>query len=76
MVKEMARKHTEQAIVVLATVMNDETAKPGERVAAANALLDRGYGKPAQAIVGEEDAPPIVTNLRVELIKPVVDPAS
>jgi hypothetical protein len=30
--------------------MHDEKAPPAARVAAANALLDRGYGKPTQPI--------------------------
>ena len=30
--------------------MNDEKAPSAARVAAANALLDRGYGKPTQPI--------------------------
>lgn len=59
----LARQHTEAAINTLVEVMSerprfdDETgellggAKPGERVAAAKELLDRGYGKPTQAII-------------------------
>lgn len=46
---ELAREHTTVALNVLVDV-----AKKGEsesaRVAAANALLDRGYGKPRQAV--------------------------
>ena len=30
--------------------MDDQKAPPAARVAAANALLDRGYGKPTQPI--------------------------
>ena len=46
---ELARQHTAEALGVLVNV-----AKNGEsesaRVAAANAILDRGYGKPRQAV--------------------------
>ena len=67
-IKALARLHTEQAIGTLAMVMNDENAKPGERVAAANALLDRGYGKPAQTIGGDPEGAPVA--MSVTWIKP------
>ena len=34
----------------LVAVMADETAPPASRVSAAVAILDRGYGKPPQAV--------------------------
>ena len=43
------RKITE-AINTLAAIMDDTKAPPAARVAAANSLLDRGYGKPTQPI--------------------------
>jgi hypothetical protein len=49
-VQELARERSPEAINILATVMRDEKAPPAARVAAANALLDRGYGKPTQPI--------------------------
>jgi hypothetical protein len=45
-VREVAREHTAAAIQTLVNVMNDLTASPSARVSAANAILDRGYGKP------------------------------
>jgi hypothetical protein len=45
-VKEAAREHTEAAIETLVAVMNNEEATAAARVAAANAILDRGWGKP------------------------------
>ena len=47
----LAREHTEQAIDVLAEVMADPFAENRERITAANSLLDRGHGKPNQAII-------------------------
>jgi cellobiose-specific phosphotransferase system component IIA len=47
----LAREHTEQAIDVLAEVMADPFAENRERINAANSLLDRGHGKPNQAII-------------------------
>ena len=49
-VQELARERSPEAINILANVMRDEKAPPAARVAAANALLDRGYGKPTQPI--------------------------
>jgi hypothetical protein len=49
-VQELARHQSPQAINTLAEIMGDEKAAPAARVAAANALLDRGYGKPTQLV--------------------------
>ena len=49
-VQELARQKSPEAITTLASIMHDEKAPPAARVAAANALLDRGYGKPTQPI--------------------------
>ncbi len=43
---ELARAYTEEAIATLVEVMR--TGELADRVRAATALLDRGYGKPAQ----------------------------
>jgi hypothetical protein len=43
-----ARKHTIEALDVLVQIMLNEKAPPNARVAAANTLLDRAYGRPAQ----------------------------
>ena len=57
-VKKLARDHGESAINKLVELLG--CGVPGTELAAANALLDRGYGKPAQAIIGGgEDDPPI-----------------
>ena len=49
-VQELAREKSPEAITTLANIMHDEKAPSAARVAAANALLDRGYGKPTQPI--------------------------
>ena len=45
-IQELARHHTIEALDVLVQIMLNERAPPNARVAAANALLDRAYGKP------------------------------
>jgi hypothetical protein len=46
----LARQQSPEAINTLVSIMQNEKAPPAARVAAANLLLDRGYGKPAQPI--------------------------
>ncbi len=47
----MAREHTERAVETITGVMNDPFAEDRDRLAAANAILDRGHGKPLTAII-------------------------
>lgn len=47
--EELARGHTETALAVLVQVAQSSESDAA-RVAAANALLDRGYGKPRQGV--------------------------
>jgi|SRR6266576_352471 hypothetical protein len=49
-VRELARAHTASAMKALVQIVEDEGAPPAARVAAANSLLDRGYGKPEAKI--------------------------
>ena len=65
-IKSLARAHTEPAINTLAGIMNQKKAPPAARAAAANSLLDRGWGKPPQAlqIKGDPDNP-VIFNLRL-----------
>lgn len=42
----LARPHSEAALSTLASIMMQDDAPPTVRVAAANAILERGYGKP------------------------------
>src|SRR5215813_13923520 len=47
-VQELARQYTEEAINTLAEIMNNDDAAAPARIAAAEALLNRGWGKPIQ----------------------------
>jgi len=49
-VQEAARAHTLTAVETLAVICADGTAPPAARVAAANAILDRGWGRPTQSV--------------------------
>jgi hypothetical protein len=65
--RSLARAHTEMGIKVLAGIASAENAPPAARVAAVNALLDRGWGKAIQPHTGEESG-----DIRV-VIRQIVD---
>jgi len=66
-IRSLARSHTETAIRTLAGIMRQPKAPASARVAAAEALLDRGWGKPKQdmTIAGDPENP---LNNRHEII--------
>jgi hypothetical protein len=45
-VRELARAQTTSALRALVEIIEDQKAPAAARIAAANSLLDRGYGKP------------------------------
>ena len=49
-IREVARAHTASAMNALVQIVENNNARPAARVAAANSLLDRGYGKPEAKI--------------------------
>lgn len=49
-IAERAKTHGDAALRTLAEIMTDPEAPHSSRVSAANALLDRGFGKPVQAV--------------------------
>src|SRR6202000_3173538 len=55
-IRSLARSHTRTALNVLVAVMRNTKATPPSRVAAASAILDRGWGKPTQSLSNDESA--------------------
>lgn len=55
-IREIARQHGAAAVERLAYLMTRAESEQAQ-VAACKELLDRAYGKPAQAIVGDDEAP-------------------
>jgi hypothetical protein len=49
-IRSLARSHTRTALNVLVGIMRSKDATAAARVSAANAILDRGWGKAPQAI--------------------------
>ena len=54
-IRSLARSHTRTALNVLVGVMRSKDATAAARVSAANAILDRGWGKAPQAIENGEN---------------------
>ena len=63
-IRSLARAHTGTAINVLVGIMRQKKAPPAARVSAANALLDRGWGKPAQPQTGDGGEGPMTLIIR------------
>lgn len=63
-VRELARGLGPDAIRGLAKIAKDSKAPPAARVAAWNALLDRGFGKAPQALTGEDGQGPVELAVR------------
>jgi hypothetical protein len=67
-VKALAREHAEEAISRLADWVRSDNPKAS--VSAAIALLDRGFGKPAQSIGGDPDGVAIAIKGVIDLVRP------
>ena len=62
--RSLARGHTELCIKVLAGIVSQEAVPPAARVSAAGILLDRGWGRPAQPMTGEDGGGEIQITIR------------
>jgi hypothetical protein len=70
-IRSVARSHTRTAINVLVGVMRAKDATPAARVSAANAILDRGWGKVALPLQsGEDDALKLVHRIERVIVHP------
>jgi len=56
-IRSLARAHTRTAINVLVGIMRSKDSTAAARVTAANAILDRGWGKPPQSLENGDDGP-------------------
>lgn len=57
--REAARKLTPLALATLERIASDVAAPEAAQVSAAQALLDRGWGKPTQPIDGDGEGGPV-----------------
>jgi hypothetical protein len=69
---DACRAHTDAAVAVLVAALSDDNVK--NQLTAAQALLDRGYGRPAQSVdLGSDPERPLLLQ---EVIRRIVDPAN
>ena len=47
----IAREHTEEAVAVVAAIMNSPECEPKDRLRAADMLLERGHGRPVSTTI-------------------------
>lgn len=71
-IRSLARSYTDMAIQALAGVAQNSESDSA-KVAAAEALLNRGWGKPTQPISGDEENPLTIVQ-RIERV--LTDPAN
>lgn len=71
-VKVAAAVYTPKALLTLASIMQDDSQPAAARVSAANSLLDRAHGKPAQAITGGDgtDLPFTISVVERRIVDP------
>ena len=69
-IRSLARSHTRTALNVLVAVMRNTKATPPARVAAANAILDRGWGKPTQTLGNDEGALELIHRIERVIVQP------
>lgn len=68
----LARRHTRTAIATMLGLMTSEKTPPAVRLAAANALCDRGWGRPT-TMLATENATPLAFHI-TEIVNDIVDP--
>ncbi len=69
-IRSLARSYTRTAINVLVGVMRSKDATHTARVAAANAILDRGWGKAAQALETRDGAIELIHRIERVIVHP------
>ena len=70
-IRSLARSYTRTALNVLVGVMRSKDATAAAKVAAANAILDRGWGKATQAIQnGENGAIELIHRIERVIVHP------
>jgi hypothetical protein len=73
-IRALARVYTAEAVETLVSIMRDKSAPPQARAMAADKLLDRGWGKPAQTIVGDTENPlQLKTKIEIVIVDPKAD---
>lgn len=73
-IRDAAQQYTDQALATLVEVMGGAEHPAAARVAAANSLLDRGFGKPKQSLDVDMEASVTARVRKIERV--IIDPAA
>src|SRR5215471_19457671 len=68
-IRTLARSYTKAAIKTLVGIMRQPKAPPAARVMAANALLDRGWGKASQLVAVDGEIRQLV-EVKLNVVQP------
>lgn len=72
---DLAREHTEEAVKTLVKIMKDDAQPAAARVAAADKILNRGWGQAPQTIAITDDREPLdlsaMTDEQLEAIETI-----
>ena len=67
-IRSLARTHSKAAITTLASIMYEPKCKASDRINAAEALLNRGYGKATQPVGLADDARMQISEIKLVII--------
>lgn len=71
---EMAKEHAEAALMTLVEIAGNDSENAAARVSAATAILDRGYGRPTQALQHTSpDGSMTPASIELKIVKPDSD---
>jgi hypothetical protein len=72
--RTLAQPYTREALMTLVAIMKDDKAPPQARAMAADKILDRGWGKASQTIVGDAESPlQLATKIEIVVVDPKAD---
>ena len=67
--QELERSKTDAALNRLIAIAENEKEPASARIAAATAVLDRGWGRPTQTVAADAEKPP-TSEIRVNIVSP------
>ena len=69
-IRSLARGHTKTALNVLVGIMRSKDATAAARVSAANAILDRGWGKATQPVGNDDGTLELIHRIERVIVHP------
>ena len=69
-IRSLARSHTKTALNVLVGIMRSKDATAAARVSAANAILDRGWGKATQPVGNDDGTVELIHRIERVIVHP------